>query len=97
MNRHGEKRIFSQIFAAAAVMMLAVPAAAGAEKPNKIDGKKLFEQRCLKCHKAEKFRDNRSDRKGWELTLSRMERNSCILTDAETDALAAYLAKEFGE
>ncbi len=63
----------------------------------KLDAKSIFEHKCLKCHKPEKFNSQHNDKKGWELILSRMERNSCVLTDEEVNALSDYLAKVPGE
>jgi mono/diheme cytochrome c family protein len=67
------------------------------DKETKPDGKTLFEQKCLKCHKPEKFESQHNDRQGWELILNRMERNSCVLTPAELNALADYLTRVHGE
>ncbi len=78
------------------VVMLVLPNAFGDEK-KKLDGKTLFETKCLKCHKPAKFKDQSSDRKGWVLTLSRMQRSTCAITDDELEVLADYLAKEYGE
>lgn len=68
-----------------------------AASPAKLDGKTIFEHKCLKCHKPEKFNSQHNDKKGWELILSRMERNSCVLTDEEVNVLADYLVKVHGE
>ncbi|MDH4162848.1 MAG: hypothetical protein OEW15_09210 [Nitrospirota bacterium] len=93
MEKRGRAIVLSLLAGGmAAVLML--PAAFGADTSK---GKAVFEAKCLKCHKVDKFKKNRSDRKGWEMTLRRMERNSCILTDEETNAVADYLAKEYGE
>ena len=81
----------------AAAALLAGPQAAAQEKAAKVDGKTLFEQKCLKCHKAEKFKSQHNSRSEWETILSRMERNSCVLNEAEATALAEYLAKQYGE
>ena len=70
----------------------------GDEKAKTLDGKAIFNERCLKCHKVEKFRALQHDQKGWEIVLSRMERNkSCVLNDDEREAVAAYLAKQYGD
>lgn len=82
---------------ASAMILLMQSNALGDDKQKKIDGKTLFEQKCLKCHKPAKFKEQQNDRKGWELILSRMQRGNCVLTDEEIDSLAEYLAKEFGE
>lgn len=87
--------MFLLLCGSAAAVMFAAPHAIGQEK--KPDGKTLFEQKCLKCHKVEKFKSQHNSRQDWELILSRMERNSCVLNDAEAGALAEYLAKTYGE
>ena len=83
---------------ASAVLLLMQPTAFGDERQQKkLDGKTLFEQKCLKCHKPAKFKEQQNDKKGWELILSRMSRGNCVLTDEEIEILSEYLAKEFGE
>jgi cytochrome c5 len=80
------------------VSMFMLPSAFGGdEKSNKVDGKTLFETKCLKCHKREKFKEQATNRKGWVLTLSRMQRGTCDISDEELEALADYLAKAYGE
>jgi cytochrome c5 len=74
-----------------------LPNAFGGEKGKRPDGKSMFEQKCLKCHKKAKFEDLTSDRKGWVLTLSRMQRGTCAISDAELEVLADYLADAYGE
>jgi cytochrome c2 len=81
----------------AAAALLAGPHAVAQEKTVKVDGKSLFEQKCLKCHKVEKFNSQHNSRSEWETILSRMERNSCILNEAERTAISDYLAKKYGE
>ena len=83
-------------FLSAAAALLALPQVSAEEKA-KPDGKAIFEQKCLKCHKPEKFRAQHNDHQGWELILSRMERNSCVLSDEEAHTLADYLTKVHGE
>jgi mono/diheme cytochrome c family protein len=87
---------FSVLGFVVAVLAMTAPDVLGQEK-KKVDGKALFEQKCLKCHKPTKFKDLQSDRKGWVLTLSRMQRSTCPMTDDELEILADYLAKEYGE
>jgi hypothetical protein len=80
------------------ISLLMLPNAFGGEETTKkLDGKTLFEQKCLKCHKAAKFKDLASDRKGWVLTLSRMQRGTCDISDDELEVLADYLSKAYGE
>jgi len=81
----------------AIALLLMLPNAFGEEPAKKMDGKVLFEQKCLKCHKNTKFKDLASDRKGWVLTLNRMQRSTCAMTDDELEVLADYLAKAYGE
>lgn len=80
-----------------AMLLFVLPLAFGADSPKKLDGKQVFEQKCLKCHKIEKFNTQRYDRKGWDLVLSRMELNTCNLTDEEARAVGVYLSKTYGE
>ena len=93
------KRTISFILVAVltTAVILMLPNAFGEEKARQLDGKSLFEQKCLKCHKKPKFKDLTSDRKGWVLTLSRMQRSTCTISDAELEVLADYLAEEYGE
>jgi hypothetical protein len=93
------KRATSYIVVAvlAAALMLMLPNAFGGEQAKQLEGKSLFEQKCLKCHKKPKFKDLTSDRKGWVLTLSRMQRSTCTMSDAELEVLADYLAEAYGE
>ena len=93
------KRMISFIVVAvmAAAVMLMLPNAFGDEKTKNMNGKTLFEQKCLKCHKNTKFKDLASDRKGWVLTLSRMQRGTCAISDDELEVLADYLAKVYGD
>jgi len=99
MNTFTRNSVLSVLVCASvAVSMLMLPSAFGAdEKPKKVDGKTLFETKCLKCHKREKFKEQASDRKGWVLTLSRMQRGTCDISDDELEALADYLAKAYGD
>jgi cytochrome c5 len=97
MNRFTRNSVLSILYFVAVAVML--PNAFGEEKAKTktLDGKTLFEQKCLKCHKNTKFKDLVSDRKGWVLTLSRMQRGTCAMTDEELEILADYLSKVYGE
>jgi cytochrome c5 len=69
-----------------------------AEEQKKIDGKAIFEQKCIKCHSVEKFKSMQHDRQGWEIILNRMQRSkNCVLSDDEVNAVSEYLAKKYGE
>jgi len=71
--------------------------ALGESKPPIADGKTLFEQKCLKCHKPSKFTSQHNNRQSWEGILSRMQRNGCSISEEEISVMAEYLAKEHGE
>ncbi len=94
-KRKSARAILCCIVVAIAVVLLSN--AFAQEKTAKLDGKAIFEQKCLKCHKPEKFNSQHNDKQGWELILSRMERNSCVLSEQEQTVLADYLAKVHGE
>jgi len=93
----GGRKVVIAVLSGLSAALLLLPVAFGADAPKEGDGKSVFEQKCLKCHKVDKFKKNRTDRKGWELVLRRMERNSCVLTNEETNAVANYLSTEYGE
>jgi cytochrome c2 len=97
MNKVARNSAITFISFVAAVVLLMLPNAFGDDTAKKLDGKALFEQKCLKCHKNTKFKELASDRKGWVLTLTRMQRSTCAMTDEELDVLADYLSKVYGE
>ena len=97
MNKVIRNTVLALLSSILVAVMLVLPSAFGDEPAKKPDGKALFEQRCLKCHKNTKFKDLASDRKGWVLTLSRMQRSTCPINDEELEVLADYLAKVYGE
>jgi cytochrome c5 len=77
------------------VLLLSVPHAY-ADKKSEAAGKAVFEQKCLKCHKIAKFKEQENSRKDWVVILSRMQRGTCPMTDEELELLADYLAKAYG-
>ena len=97
MTRFIRNSVLAFLCFVAAAVILMLPSAFGDEKTKKMDGKTLFEQKCLKCHKTTNFKNLASDRKGWVLTLSRMQRGTCKISDDELEVLADYLAKAYGE
>ena len=97
MTRFTRNGVFAFLCYVAIAVMLTLPSAFGDEKTKKIEGKTLFEQKCLKCHKMTNFKDLASDRKGWVLTLSRMQRGTCKISDEELEVIADHLASVYGE
>lgn len=90
--------LFVVLVVVAAVTAATMPKAFGGEdSPKKMDGKTIFEQKCLKCHKLAKFKEQQNSRKDWVLILSRMQRGTCDINDNELEALADYLAKAYGD
>jgi len=85
------------LFSFALCFGLAGTDAFSADKSAKLGGKEVFEQKCLKCHKPTKFKNRHHTRREWEQILTRMELNTCELTDAEAKAVADYLVKEHGD
>jgi cytochrome c5 len=97
MNKFIRNSVLAFLCFVAAAAMQTLPNAFSEEQAKQVDGKTLFEQKCLKCHKNTKFKELASDRKGWVLTLSRMQRGTCAMTDDELEVLADYLSKAYGE
>lgn len=93
----GEKSMLVLVSFIVAAMMALLPSAFAEEKAKKLDGKSLFEQKCFKCHKPQKFKDLHNDRKSWDLILSRMQRTTCVLSEDERDIIVDYLVQEHGE
>ena len=81
----------------AALFLVAGAFAYADDAPAKLSGKDVFKQKCLHCHKPQKFTSQHHDRREWEQILRRMELNTCNLTDAEAEAVADYLVKEHGD
>ena len=79
-----------------AALSLSVPHAYSADKKSEAAGKVIFEQKCLKCHKIAKFKEQENSRKDWVVILSRMQRGTCPMTDEELELLADYLAMAYG-
>ena len=85
------------LFGALATLPLVVTDALGDEVAMVSSGKEVFDMKCLHCHKRTKFTNLHYDRRTWEQIVARMERNTCVLSDAEYNAVCNYLAKEHGE
>lgn len=98
MKQKQKKFVLLVVFlVCAAVIAGTVPYASGAaDSVKKMDGKAIFEAKCLKCHKLAKFKEQENSRKDWVVILSRMQRGTCDINDNELEALADYLAKTYG-
>lgn len=90
----------ASIFASAIVLAQDKPAAAPstperAEAPQH-PGKALLAAKCFQCHTDAMFRDQRQDRRAWEATLYRMVGRGALWTREEINAMADYLALDYG-
>jgi len=99
MEKSVKKYVFLIVFfVLAAAVAASLPNATGADvSSKKLDGKAIFEAKCLNCHKLAKFKEQQNSRKEWVLILSRMQRGTCDINDNELEALADYLAKTYGD
>jgi len=59
-------------------------------------GKALLAAKCFQCHTDAMFRDQRQDRRAWEATLYRMVGLGALWTRDEINAMADYLATDYG-
>ena len=59
-------------------------------------GKALLAAKCFQCHTDAMFRDQRQDRRAWEATLYRMVGRGALWTRDEINAMADYLATDYG-
>jgi mono/diheme cytochrome c family protein len=59
-------------------------------------GKALLAAKCFQCHTDTIFRDQRQDQRAWEATLYRMVGRGALWTKEEIDAMAEYLAIDYG-
>jgi len=59
-------------------------------------GKGLLAAKCFQCHTDAMFRDQRQDRRAWQAALYRMVGRGALWTDDEINAMADYLAIDYG-
>lgn len=101
------KRLHLHAFVAAAVMLASAIALAQDKPPappatpDKAEapqhpGKALLAAKCFQCHNDAMFRDQRQDRRAWEATLYRMVGRGALWTREEINAMADYLALDYG-
>ena len=55
------------------------------------EGKAVFEKICIQCHSLERPLKKIADRRGWEITLTKMEQNGAALTRKERLQIIEYL------
>jgi hypothetical protein len=80
---------------ACAPLWLAAPAGAqdaGAQHP----GRAVVMSKCFQCHTDAMFRDQRTDRRGWEAAIYRMVGRGGLWTADEIALMADYLVTAFG-
>lgn len=97
MEQKVSNRVLISVISILLVLPLGTNIARGGDKIAKLTGQQVFENKCLQCHKKSKFKDLHYARREWEQIVARMERNTCVLSDAEYSAVCDYLAKEHGE
>ena len=71
-------------------------AAAQAAAPAAADGKEILTRKCFQCHQASMWTSLRGDRRAWEGVLYRMVGRGALWTEAEINAMAAFLAQTRG-
>ena len=58
-----------------------------------LDGEKLYQERCSRCHGLGRVERATKDRAGWETTVDRMiGKRAGLLNAEERDAVVEYLA-----
>lgn len=74
----------------------ALPAASiSSESPNLLQGKKVFEEKCLLCHGADLTEQQRLSRAGWTREVDKMIRWGAQVTDAEKGPLIDFLSDKY--
>jgi Quinohemoprotein amine dehydrogenase A, alpha subunit, haem binding len=71
------------------------PQATSADAPA-IDAAALLQTRCTICHTLDRVEQARKTSAEWDQTVTRMIGKGAQLSDAEKQALVAYLAKTYG-
>jgi mono/diheme cytochrome c family protein len=60
-------------------------------------GKEVLLSKCFQCHGPNMWMAQRLDKRGWESTLYRMVGRGALWTREEIDAMAGYLAANYGK
>jgi len=69
---------------------------AGQPPPSQHPGRAVVMSKCFQCHTDAMFRDQRTDRRGWEAAIYRMVGRGGLWTADEIKLMADYLAADFG-
>ena len=59
-------------------------------------GKEVLQRKCFQCHAQSMWTAFRQDRRAWEGVLYRMVGRGALWTEAEINAMAAFLAETRG-
>ena len=60
------------------------------------DGKEILQRKCFQCHQASMWSSLRQDQRAWTGVLYRMVGRGALWTEAEINAMAAFLAQTRG-
>ncbi|MBC7242320.1 MAG: hypothetical protein H5T60_07730 [Anaerolineae bacterium] len=60
-----------------------------------LDGKKLLEERCTRCHSLDRVRQSRKSEADWKATVERMVGKGAALSAQEIEAVVRYLAQTY--
>ena len=60
------------------------------------DGKEILSRKCFQCHQASMWSSLRQDQRAWTGVLYRMVGRGALWTEAEINAMAAFLAQTRG-
>ena len=71
-------------------------AAAQAATAPAADGKEILQRKCFQCHQASMWSSLRQDQRAWTSVLYRMVGRGALWTEAEINAMAAFLAQTRG-
>jgi competence ComEA-like helix-hairpin-helix protein len=92
----GEYSVVTSMFKPALILLLVSPAFAQKDFP---DGpaKEYIGQICLQCHQPAMLLGQKRTESDWKKTVARMATKGVPGTPEQFDAIAAYMAKNFGQ
>jgi cytochrome c5 len=67
------------------------------ETPAALDGQALVQERCVMCHDLGRVQQAKKTQDVWKTTVERMVGKGAQLTQAEQDAVIAYLGKTYAQ